>query len=120
MVTVVDCSSFEEYWDSRETLIEKEVALGQNDKRSLVDLINDQIEFSDVILLNKVDLIDSKKLRRIKGSVRAINAEAKIIETKESKVMLKEVLGTRLFNMEKARQSPGWSKSFKRRGIIRN
>ncbi|MDD9950170.1 MAG: GTP-binding protein [Zetaproteobacteria bacterium] len=110
MVTVVDCSTFEDYWQSRETLIDKEVALGDDDKRSLVGLINDQVEFADVLILNKKDLIDKKTLKRIEGSVRGINADANVLLAENSEVALNQVLGTSLFDIEKARQSPGWLK----------
>tara|TARA_Y100000991_G_C21962639_1_gene345243 strand:+ start:530 stop:1813 length:1284 start_codon:yes stop_codon:yes gene_type:complete len=110
MVTVVDCSSFEDYWSSQETLIDKKVALGDDDKRSLVDLINDQIEFADVLVLNKKDLVEQKKLSRIEGTVRSINTAARVILTENSSIELNEVLGTNLFDIEKARQSPGWLK----------
>ena len=67
MVTVIDASTFEDYWQSSETLIDKKVALGDDDKRSFVDLINDQIEFADVLLLNKGDLVETEDLRRVEG-----------------------------------------------------
>ena len=110
MVTLVDCSSFESYWRSRETLQDKDVALGKDDQRSLVDLINDQIEFADVILLNKTDLVDDRTLNRIEGIVRGINIDAQVIPSKNSVIELEKVLGTNLFNLEKARQAPGWLK----------
>lgn len=110
MVTVIDSSNFEDYWKSGETLIDKKVALGDDDKRSLVDLINDQIEFADVLILNKTDLIGDDQQRRIEGSIRSINATARVITTKNSEVDIKSVLGTNRFDLEKARQAPGWLK----------
>lgn len=110
MVTVVDCSSFEDFWQSRETLNEKKVGLGEEDKRTLVDLINDQVEFADVLILNKTDLIDATSLTRIEGIIRGLNADAQVIFAENSKVDLKRVLGTNLFSLEKAQQAPGWLK----------
>ena len=110
MVTVVDCGSFQDYWHSSETLRDKDVALGEQDKRTLVDLINDQIEFADVLVLNKTDLVDKTNLRTIEGSIRSINSEAKVILTKNSQVDLNSVLGTGLFDLETARKAPGWLK----------
>ena len=110
MVTVVDCSTFQDFWQSRETLKDKDMALGDEDKRSLVDLINDQIEFADVLLINKTDLVDAANLTKIEGIVRGLNADAKVVLTKNSQVDLQKVLGTSLFDIEKARQSPGWLK----------
>lgn len=110
MVTVVDCSTFQDFWHSRETLKDKDVALGDDDKRSLVELINDQVEFADVLILNKTDLIDAETLTKIEGIVRGLNADAQVVIAENSKVDLKRVLGTELFNLEKAQQSPGWLK----------
>lgn len=110
MVTVVDCSSFLDHWYSRETLQDKDVALGEEDKRTLVDLINDQIEFADVLILNKTDLVDGHSLKKIEGSLRGLNADAKVILTQNSQVELSEVLGTEKFDIEKAQKAPGWLK----------
>ena len=110
MVTLVDCSSFLEYWQSRESLSDKKMALGDDDTRSLVDLINDQVEFADVVILNKTDLVSQKELRKIEGSVRGINSDAKVIQAQNSEVELSSILGTGLFDLEKAQKAPGWLK----------
>ena len=110
MVTVVDGSSFQDYWQSRESLLDKDVALGEDDKRSLVNLINDQIEFADVILINKTDLISPEQLKKIEGIIRSLNTDAKVLLTDNCKVELDSVLGTGLFDIERAQKSPGWLK----------
>ena len=110
MVTLVDCSSFQDYWKTRDSLADKNMALGEKDTRTLVDLINDQIEFADIVVLNKTDLVDSKQLRVIEGSVRGLNSEAQVIHAKNSEVDLDSVLGTGLFDIEKAQKAPGWMK----------
>ena len=110
MVTVVDCSSFQDFWRSRDSLADKNMALGQDDKRSLANLINDQIEFADVLVINKTDLVDSTALKRIEGTIRSLNADAKVVLSQNCQVELNSVLGTGLFNLEKAQQAPGWLK----------
>lgn len=110
MVTLVDCSTFEDYWKSQEKLLDRGLALGESDHRTLVNLINDQVEFADVILLNKTDLIDEQKLKRIHGIVRSLNADAQVISCQHGHIHPESVLGTGLFDMEKARQSPAWLK----------
>jgi G3E family GTPase len=110
MVTVVDCSSFSDYWQSSESLLDKNVALGEKDKRTLVDLINDQIEFADVLILNKTDLVDQDHLKKIEGVVRSLNSDANIVLAKDGQVELSTVLGTGLFDLEKAQKAPGWLK----------
>lgn len=110
MVTVVDCGSFLDYWQSRELLQDKDVALSENDKRTLVDLINDQVEFADVILLNKTDQVAEADLIKIEGSVRGLNSTAKVIKSQNCEVELSSVLGTGLFDLEQAQKAPGWLK----------
>lgn len=110
MVTVVDCASFYDHWQSRELLADKDMALGEDDKRTLVDLINDQIEFADVIILNKRDMVDAATLKAIEGCIRSLNTTAKVVTAEQAKVELSTVLGTGLFDLEKAQQAPGWQK----------
>ena len=81
-------------------------SLGEQDERTLVDLLVEQIEFANVILLNKIDLISEKQLKTVKAIIRGLNAKAKIIETKLSKVDLKEVMDTNLYNLEEGPGSP--------------
>ena len=110
MVTMVDGSTFEEYWNSYDSLNDRNVGLGEKDDRSLVHLINEQIEFADVILLNKVDLINEETKNRIEAAIHGINADAKVIPCSNAQVPLNEVMDTGLFDIEKARQAPGWLK----------
>ena len=70
----------------------------------------DQVEFADVILLNKADLVSKEELKKLYGIIRSLNADAKIIETIKSQVELDEILNTNLFNFEKAADAPGWLK----------
>ncbi len=110
MVTVVDANRFWHDFASGETLLDCKLAASGEDHREVVDLLIDQIEFANVILLNKIDLVKEKDVSELKAVLRKLNADANIIETSHSNVDLEEVLSTRLFDFEKASQSAGWIK----------
>jgi G3E family GTPase len=109
MVTVVDgFNFFRDYMEAVE-LKERKLELGPEDQRTITDLLISQIEFADVILLNKVDLMTSTDEKmRLHHILKKLNPRAKIIETQKSNVDLKEILNTKLFNFEIAMNSPGW------------
>ena len=113
MVTVVDASNFLNIMNEGKTLLELKQALGEEDDRNLSNLIVDQIEFADVILLNKTDLVDVQTLAKIKTVIRILNATTKICETNNSKIELDKILNTGLFNMDKAQNSHAWSEELK-------
>ena len=104
MVTVVDAYNFLRDFSSLGSLEERGEALGEDDERSIVDLLSDQIDFADVILLNKTDMVSDEELRTVHGMVRALNPKAKIVETVNSEVPLDAVMGTGLFHLKQARQ----------------
>jgi G3E family GTPase len=108
MVTVVDAFNFLRDFSSHESLLERGEALGKEDERSIVDLLGDQIDFADVILLNKADLVSEEELRTVHGMIRALNPQARILETVNSTVPLEAVMGTGLFDLKKAQQHKGW------------
>ncbi|MDX1972474.1 MAG: zinc metallochaperone GTPase ZigA [Candidatus Sumerlaeia bacterium] len=110
MVTVLDAGNFLNDYTSLDDLQERELALNAEDTRRVVHLLNDQVEFADVILLNKVDLVDEKTKGQIRGLIHKLNPRAKVIETKYSQLPLREVLNTNRFNIEEARSSPDWLK----------
>jgi len=110
MVTVVDGYNFWQDFTSGETLIDRMQATDAADARELVDLLIDQIEFANVILLNKIDLMDADAVAELKAVLHKMNADARIIETNHSKVPLKDVLNTHLFDFEEASQGAGWIK----------
>lgn len=110
MVTVVDAANFLNHLESQADLTELGLNAGENDDRTLVDLLIDQVEFANVILLNKVDLVAEKQLKLVEGIITKLNPEARLIRSHFSEVPLKEILNTKLFNYEKAAQSPGWAK----------
>ena len=83
--------------------------MGEDDDRTLVDLLVDQIEFANVIILNKVDLMTPEQLEIVKAIIRGLNAKAKIIETTLSQVAMDEVVDTGLFDLEEAQEHPLWA-----------
>ncbi|MFE3976067.1 MULTISPECIES: GTP-binding protein [unclassified Peribacillus] len=110
MVTVVDAKNFWQDYASGETLIDRMQANDEADQREVVDLLIDQIEFANVILLNKMDLMKPEDIGELNGVLQKINPDARIIETDYSQVPLKEVMNTHLFDFEKASQGAGWIK----------
>jgi G3E family GTPase len=83
-------------------------AVSEEDGRTLAHLLTDQVEFANVILINKRDAVTAEELDEIRGIVRALNPKAKVHETKHSQVALTEVLDTGLFAMAEAEESEGW------------
>lgn len=108
MVTVVDAFNFFKDFGSPETLAQREVSDIEGDVRTIVNLLTDQIEFCNVIVLNKTDLISETHLGLLKATIKSLNPSAKIIETSFSKIDPKEILNTGLFDFEKAEESAGW------------
>jgi len=108
MVTVVDALNFLRDYESAEHLRNRGEAVSDEDQRSIVDLLVDQVEFANVILINKIDLVDEEQRSRIHGMIRALNLKAKIYETTNSDVPLDSVMGTGLFQMAEAEETPGW------------
>ncbi|MBV8254877.1 MAG: GTP-binding protein [Chitinophaga sp.] len=107
MVTVVDARHFLKDYNSTELLMDKGLT-GEDDMRTIVNLLTDQVECADVILLNKCDLVEKGQLGVLKSMLRKLNSNAKIIETVFGKVPLKEILHTGLFDFETTSQSAGW------------
>ena len=109
MVTVVDAANLIRNYSSTDFLRNTGESLGEGDERTLVDLLVEQIEFANIILLNKVDLVTTTELKTVKAIIRSLNAKAKIIETTLSEVELGEVMDTGLFNLEEAQEHPMWA-----------
>ena len=109
MVTVVDAGNLIKNYSSTDFLKEKGEVAGEGDERTLVDLLVEQIEFANVILLNKVDLVSKKELEIVRAVIRGLNAKAKIIETSNSKVALAEVIDTKLYDLKEAQNHPLWA-----------
>lgn len=110
MVTVVDSFNFMKDFSSPEYLTDRNLTNIDGDSRTIVNLLTDQIEFANVILLNKIDLITKSELSNLKDIIRKLNPEAQIISTNHSKVSLNCVINTGIFDFEKAESSAGWIK----------
>ena len=108
MVTVVDAKAWLEDYSSADTLGKRGETTGEGDTRLLVDLLIEQVEFADVILLNKADLVSPEDLRRLAGIIATFNPRAEIIAGEQGRVPLSHVLGTGRFDFEAARQAAGW------------
>lgn len=108
MVTVVDAMNFAKDFGSPDTIVSRELNEDQSDTRTIVNLLTDQIEFADVIILNKSDLVSTADLKELHAIIKALNPTAKLIESSFSKVDPGEILNTGLFDYEKAEQSAGW------------
>ncbi|WP_374723229.1 GTP-binding protein [Peribacillus tepidiphilus] len=110
MVTVVDANRFWEDYASGETLLDRRQGTDENDQRDVADLLLDQIEFANVILLNKADLMEEHDLLELQSFLRKVNGDADIIPTSFSKVPLELIMDTGKFDFEAASQSAGWIK----------
>ena len=108
MVTVVDALNFLKDYESVDNLQERGTAVGEEDERTIVDLLVDQVEFANVILINKVDLVIKQDRHRIHSMIVALNPKAKIYETTNSEIELDQVMGTGLFDLTSAEQTDGW------------
>ena len=108
MVTVVDSLNFFKDFGSSDMLLDRDLTDIEGDYRTIVNLLTDQIEFANVIILNKTDLVTAKQLGIIKTAIQKLNPSAKIIESSFSKVEPKEILNTELFDFEEAEQGADW------------
>lgn len=108
MVTVVDAVNFSVDLDEADNLQDRGESLGEKDERTVSDLLVDQVEFADVIILNKIDMVTSHERERLEHALRQLNRHAEIIYAAFSDVPLEKVVGTGRFDFERAAQSPGW------------
>ncbi|MEN4982237.1 zinc metallochaperone GTPase ZigA [Acinetobacter modestus] len=113
MVTVVDAYNFLKDYSSLDSLTSRGESLGEDDERNVVDLLIDQIEFCDVIVLNKVDLINSEEKEKLFAILHSLNPRAKIEISEFGQVMLDKILNTNLFDFNEAAQAPGWLKELR-------
>lgn len=112
-VTVVDCFNFLPLFDTAAFIGQKFENVEEGDERTVTELLIDQIEFANVILLNKTDLVSKQVLGQITGIIGKLNPKAKLLPTKHSKVDLRSILNTASFDFEEASMSPGWLLSMK-------
>lgn len=113
MVTVVDAVNFLKDYDEAQSLQEKGESLGEEDERSVADLLVDQVEFADVILISKTDLVEQTTIERLSAILKVLNTHAKIIPITSGGVNIDEVLNTGLFDFQRAEQAPGWLKEMR-------
>lgn len=116
MVTVVDGFNFMKDFASNERLMDRELTDIDEDYRTIVNLLTDQIEFANVIILNKTDLIDPETLGFLKSALRKLNPEATILESEFGQIDPQHILNTKLFDFDKAQSSAGWQKELQSEG----
>ena len=114
MVTVVDAFNFFKDFGSPERLVDRELTDMEGDFRTIVNLLTDQIEFANVIIINKMDLVSEETIGVLKAAIHKLNPSARIIGSTFSKVAPKEILNTGLFDFEEAEQSAGWIEELKK------
>ena len=108
MVTVVDAVNFLKDYEEAEYLQDTQESLGDEDERSVADLLVDQVEFADVILVSKTDLASSEDVSRLEAILKTLNTHAQIIPIANGNVDVDAVLSTGSFDFERAQQAPGW------------
>ena len=113
MVTVVDAVNFLKDYDEAKYLKDTGESLGEEDERSIADLLVDQVEFADVILISKTDLADRVDIARLTAILKTLNTHAKIVPISQGQVNIDAILSTGLFNFEHAQQAPGWLKEMR-------
>ena len=113
MVTVVDAVNFLKDYDEAKYLKDTGESLGEDDERSVSDLLVEQVEFADIILVSKTDLVSAPDIDRLTAILKTLNTTAKIIPISNGNVEINNVLDTGLFDFEKAQQSPGWLKEMR-------
>ncbi len=108
MVTVVDAFNFFKDFGSPETLKDRKMTDIDGDFRTIVNLLTDQVEFANIIVINKSDLVRKEDLGFLKATLKKLNPSAQIIETSFGKINPNQILNTRLFNFDEAEQNAGW------------
>ena len=113
MVTVVDAVNFLKDFDEAKYLQDAGESLGEEDERSVADLLIDQVEFADVLIISKTDLVKTADIDRLVAILKVLNTRAKIIPISSGKIDINEVLNTKLFDFEQAEKAPGWLKEMR-------
>ncbi|MDO0966440.1 GTP-binding protein [Staphylococcus haemolyticus] len=110
MVTVVDANRFINDINYEDLLVDRDQGADQTDERSIADLLIDQVEFCDVLVLNKTDLVTEAELTKLENILRKLQPDAHLIKTTNAEVDINEVLDTGRFDFEQASNSAGWIK----------
>ena len=113
MVTVIDAVNFLKDYEDAKYLQDTGESLGEDDERSVADLLVDQIEFADVILISKTDLVEEKDISKLNAILKNLNTNARILPITMGEVEIEDVLDTGLFDFEKAKEAPGWLKEMR-------
>lgn len=113
MVTVVDAVNFLNDYDEAKYLQEAGESLGEDDERTVSDLLVDQVEFADIILVSKTDLAEPSDVSRLTAIIKTLNTQAHIVPIANGKVDINAVLNTELFDFDRAQQAPGWLKEMR-------
>ncbi|MDO8211759.1 GTP-binding protein [Conexibacter sp. CPCC 206217] len=108
MVTVIDASTFLRECDTVDDLSTRGIGLGPGDERAIVDLLVDQVEFCNVAIVNKADLVDEQTLERIEAIVHTLNRDARVVRAVNAEVPLEQILDTALFDIDRAENAAGW------------
>ena len=108
MVTVVDAGNFMKDFGSWDDLTDRRIGLSEEDDRNIVDLLVDQVEFANVVIINKTDLVSPYELEQLDQIIRRLNPNAKLLHSTESVVPLEEILGTGRFELAEAEAMPDW------------
>ena len=116
MVTVVDCFNFFKDFGTANTLADLNLGNDETDNRPIVNLLTEQLEFANVIVLNKTDLIEPKNVALLEAMIKKLNPDAQFIHAEFGKIDPLSILNTKLFDYEKAEQSAGWLKELEKEG----
>ncbi|MFD7663172.1 GTP-binding protein [Streptomyces sp. NPDC059788] len=108
MVTVVDAARFHAELAGGDGLAERGLAPYEDDERTVSDLLIDQVEFADVLVVNKLDLVDDEQAAHLRAALARLNPAARIVPARHGRVAASEVIGTGRFDLERAQQAPGW------------
>ena len=110
MVTVVDALNFTRELGSEDDLRDRAMALGDEDERTIADLLTDQVEFANVIVINKCDLVDEEDSKKLEALLRSLNPEAELVRVSHGALPIDRMVGRGLFDEEQASQMAGWAK----------
>ena len=113
LVTVVDAVNFAKDYFAAQPLAEMDENLGDDDEPTLSDLLIEQVEFADVILVSKADLVNPQEMESLIAVLRSLNTEAKIYPIQQGNIDIKHILNTQLFSFDKAQQAAGWLKEMR-------
>jgi G3E family GTPase len=111
MITVVDALNFPLDFDKSDTLRDRRIALDPADDRSVSDVLAEQVEFANIIVINKTDLVAEVDLRRLEAILHQLNPKARLIRATHGMVPMETLLDTQAFDFEEASQSSGWQRA---------